>query len=290
MTQKTTLKHRLEALLIWVLPFALRPLPFVFRVKAGGWLIGPILRVLPPLRRRLSDNLDLIYPRISKTEKRAFLRRISKHIGRQFMRIFYNADFHNRPQDVEFTPSDLGQIRKAQRDQRPVILISGHFGQWEAPRLVLKSQGLESGAMYKKSSNPIFERHHHNSIIKGGEPLVMAGTAGTRAMVKHLKSSGIVAILLDQAYFHGEVLDFFGLPAMTSTGPAELALKYNALLVPCYGIIRADGQKIDVVFEPAIPHSDAKTMTQALNDSLTARVKTNPEQWYWLHRRWKMPG
>ncbi len=289
MADKTTLMHRLEATLIWVLPFALRPFPFAFRVKLGGWIIGPIIRILPPTRKRISNNLDLIYPRISAPEKRKFMGRICKNIGARFIEGFYNAEFHKRDHEMHMQPGALDQIRKAQLNKRPVILVSGHFGQWEAPRAVMKSAGMESGAIYKKSSNPIFERHFYASVSAGGTPLFQTGAAGLRGMVKHLKSGGVFAILLDQVNRRGQILSFFGKPALTALTAAELALKFNALLVPCYGIFRVDGRNIDVVFEPAIPHSDAKTMTQALNDSLAARVKTNPEQWYWLHRRWKIP-
>lgn len=287
MTQKIKFKHRAEAALIWLLPIALRPLPFALRVRVGGWLVARLLLVFPPLKRRISDNLDLIYPNISKSEKRGFMRRIAKNIGRRFIEIFYNGEFHKRSDEFHIADGALDQIRKAQQNNRPVILVSGHFGQWETPRAVMKSAGMECGAIYKTSSNPIFEQRFYSEILKGGKPLVQAGTKGVRAMVKHLKSGGIFAILLDQADRNGIVLDFFGKPAMTSLSAAELALKFNAVLVPCYGTFRPDGRHIDVVFEPAIPHSDAITMTQALNDSLAARVKANPEQWYWLHRRWK---
>ncbi len=289
MTPKTTFRHRLEAILIWVLPYALRPLPFALRVKAGGMIIGPILRVLPPTRKRLSDNLDLIYPNISKSEKRKFMGRICKNIGARFIEGFYNAEFHQQTHRFHVADGALDQIKKAKAMGRPIILVSGHFGQWEAPRAVMMAAGMESGAIYRKSHNPVFERHFFKSVSAGGKPLFQSGRAGVRGMVKHLKSGGVFAILLDQVSLSGEMLEFLGKPAFTALSSAELALKFNALLVPCYGIIRENGRDIDVVFEPAIPHSDAKTMTQALNDSLGARVKTNPDQWYWLHRRWKTP-
>ena len=279
----------MEATLFWLLPVMLRPLPFALRVRVGGRIIGPILLLIPKTRKRLSDNLDLKYPDISPTEKRRFMGRITRNTGRRFIEIFYNGAFHKRLAEMHLEDGALDQIAKARKNGRPVILVSGHFGQWEAPRAILKSAGFEAGAIYKKNNNPIFERHHYAEIAKGGEPLLQTGPAGARAMVKHLKSGGIFAILLDQANLKGALLDFFGLPAYTSLGAAELALKYNALLVPCYGIFRRDGRNIDVIFEPAIPHSDPVSMTQALNDSLAARIKTNPEQWYWLHRRWKMP-
>jgi KDO2-lipid IV(A) lauroyltransferase len=97
----------------------------------------------------------------------------------------------------------------------------------------------------------------------------------------------MVGMLIDQHMGQGTALDFMGQPAMTALSAAELALKYNCLLVPVYGIRQADGLHFDLVVEAPIAPSDAVTMTQALNDSLAAQVRRRPEQWFWVHRRWK---
>jgi KDO2-lipid IV(A) lauroyltransferase len=66
-----------------------------------------------------------------------------------------------------------------------------------------------------------------------------------------------------------------------------MALKYDCLLVPVYGIRQPDGLHFTLLVEDAIPHGDPAVMTQALNDSLAAQVMARPEQWFWVHRRWK---
>jgi KDO2-lipid IV(A) lauroyltransferase len=79
-----------------------------------------------------------------------------------------------------------------------------------------------------------------------------------------------------------------GKSAATSLGAADIALKQNALMVPCYGQRKLDdGFSFDLIFEEPIPHGDPATMTQALNDSLSACIAQRPEQWFWVHRRWK---
>ena len=76
-------------------------------------------------------------------------------------------------------------------------------------------------------------------------------------------------------------------PPCSLTIPAEIALKYGAELIPAYSIRQPNGLDFEVVMMEPIPHSDPETMTQALNDSLAARVKEHPEQWFWVHRRWR---
>ena len=78
-----------------------------------------------------------------------------------------------------------------------------------------------------------------------------------------------------------------GIPARTAVSAAELALRYDALLIPFYGIRQEDGLSFECVLEAPVPHSNPMTMTQALNDSLSARINASPEQWFWVHRRWR---
>lgn len=289
MKQKTKIHHYFEALLIWALPFALRPLPFSLRVRVGGVLVGGIIRSIPVLRKRITRNLALIYPDMQKAEQSALTKRISTNIGARFIEVFYNQKFHTRHKSFHFAPGTFDNIIAAHLAGRPVILVSGHFGQGEAVRAVLARKGHPSAVIYKENLNPIYERHHKRAISFDGAPLIPTGVAGTRAMIKHLKTGGIVSVLLDQRVNDGEPLDFLGHPALSSTVMATLAIRTNALLVPIYAIVRADHSGCDIVADPPIAHTTPHQMTQEINDSLSARVRENPEQWYWLHKRWARP-
>ncbi len=105
--------------------------------------------------------------------------------------------------------------------------------------------------------------------------------------MRFLKSGGMLGIVVDQRMIHGLPVTFFGKRALTATSAADLALKYDADLIPIYGIRRPDGLNFDIHVEEPIPHTDAATMTQAINNSLEAQVRRNMEQWFWIHRRWK---
>ncbi|TMV76841.1 lysophospholipid acyltransferase family protein, partial [Thioclava sp. BHET1] len=92
----------------------------------------------------------------------------------------------------------------------------------------------------------------------------------------------------DQHMGNGARLRFFGQDALTSLSAAELALKYEALCVPAYAIRQPNGLDFEVLIEAPIPHGPAEEMTQALNDSLEAQVRQHMDQWFWIHRRWKV--
>ncbi len=288
MAAKITLKHRLEALMIWALPLALRPLPFRMRVKVGGALIGGLIRLVPPLRRRITDNLALIYPDLPASAHRDLLGRISKNIGRRFIETFFATEFSARLDEMHVNPDGLVKLKEVQASGRAVFMVSGHFGQWVAGRAALRQYGIESGALYRVNANPIFEKHYVKTLVDGGEPIVPTGVAGMRTLIRHLRVGGVMSVLLDQRLIEGPVLTFMGQPAITSPAIAELAIRHNAAMMPVYATFREDGRHIDIEVEDEIPHSDPLRMMQAINDSLSARVRKNPEQWYWLHRRWKI--
>ena len=286
MKRKTEFRHYIEAVLIYALPWALRPLPFAWRVSVGGAIIGFAVRQVPSLRRRIERNVALVLPDMAGDK--GFVKRISQHIGRGFMVLFYSKDYHAKLSGVEMAPDAFSEIKAAQAAGQPVIVVSGHFGEWEAIRVMLSRAGLPSASIYRESSNPIFERHFAKAMAVGGAGLFQTGMKGTRKMLKHLKAGGIITVLLDQRVKDGEVLEFLGQPALSSTIMAELAMKTGALFVPIYAPLNAQG-KVEIVVGKAIAHGDASEMTQSINDSLSAQVQAHPEQWYWLHKRWARP-
>ena len=289
MKRKTKFSHYIEAMLINALPAALRPLPYAWRISLGGAMIGGAIRLIPSLRTRIEQNLALVFPELSTAEKKALIKRATRHIGRGFMELFYSEDYHEKLDNVVMAPDALDQIKAAQAKGQPVIVVSGHFGQWEAIRVMLSRAGMPSASIYREASNPIFERHFAKAMAVGGAGLFQTGLKGTRQMLKHLKSGGIVSVLLDQRVGDGVPLDFLGHPAKSSTIMAELAVKTGALMVPVYAPVNVAGN-VEITIEPALENGDPVAMIQALNDSLSAQVRAHPEQWYWLHRRWAGTG
>ena len=107
-------------------------------------------------------------------------------------------------------------------------------------------------------------------------------------LVKHLRAGGILGILTDLFAMGGAPLTFFGQTAVTSTVTAELALKYNAALIPIYAIRQPNGVDFSIVVQPEIEHTDPVTMSQEINDKLEELVSDHMDQWVWIHRRWKV--
>lgn len=265
----------------------MRALPYARRVPFGGWVMRRLIAPIAGYDQRVRDNLALIWPDLPKARVEDLVHRVCDNAGRTLAELYSPAEFKALVADTAILGVGLGPILQAQKAGRGVILVSGHFGNHDIARAVLAGMGMATGALYRPQRNPYFDEHFAATIRAISEPLFARGRKGLAEMVTHLRAGGLVGMLIDQHFGSGAPLDFLGHRALTALSAAQMALKYNCLLVPVYGIRQPDGLHFELIVEAPIPHSDASTMTQALNDSLAAQVRLHPEQWFWVHRRWK---
>lgn len=259
---------------------------FDARSRALGTTLGSVMRFFPPARKRFERETKHVFPALTRSARSKLGQDMGRHMGRTLYEIYHDAEFQSQHHKFRASGPGLAALKEAQAVGKGAIIVSGHFGQWEAIRAVVKMHGMESGAVYRRNKNRHYERRIYSAIQAGGKPILATGSTGTRALVKHLRDGGIMSILLDEKQADGILLPFLGRDALTSLSAAQLALKYNLPMVPAYGIRAEDGNTFDVIFEAPIQHTDSKTMTRTFNDSLSSRIIANPEQWYWLLRRW----
>ena len=107
------------------------------------------------------------------------------------------------------------------------------------------------------------------------------------AFARHIGRGGLGTLQFDVNNDRGHPIPFLGKPALTALSAAEIALKMNAIMIPYFGIRQADGLNFDVEVEEPIAHSNPETMTAEATQRLEAQIKRQPEQWFWIHRRWK---
>ena len=262
-------------------------LSFDAKVKLGGYWFGFLVTHSAKLRNRIFANLNLVADTFNVEDREIFARQVGNSVGKALTELIYNKQFLESDNKIHLKTKLPTCLNSRQKNKKPIIFVSGHFGQWEAVRILLKKHGFECGAIYRKNKNPYFESIYLKCIKLGGEPIFPAGRAGTKRMIQHLKNGGILALLLDQAVSDGDNFIFFGKKAKTSMVIAELALKYDATIIPCYGIRGGDGISIGVVFEEPILKKEPPQIIQSINDSLEKQIRSSPTQWHWLHNRWK---
>lgn len=262
-------------------------IPYPQRIRAMGWLVERVMAPIAGFDRRVRDNLHLTSPDLTETEVRHLCRAVPNNAGRSLIELYSGQSFIDHARAAEIDGPGLKALQEARDAGRPVILMTGHFGNYDAARAKLISMGFEMGALYRRMANPYFHEHYRETISAIGTPMFEQGRRGMIEMVRHLKQGGTIAIVGDLHVQEGVELDFFGQPALTSTVPAELALKQDAALIPVYAIRKPDGLNFEIVMHEPITHSDPVTMTQEINDGLEELVREHMDQWFWIHRRWK---
>ena len=279
-----SVRRLLEFTPIWLLVKVSGLMPMDFRSRVWATLGGILTRSVPALRNRVERNLALVMPDLARGERIRLVTEIGRNAGRCLSELLFNRQFGQAHSRFDVSGPGYDAIEAARG--RGCIVVSGHFGQWEAVRHVLRARGLTCAAIYRPNNNGYYDGMFLESIRWGGEPMFARGPRGMRGVVRHLRQGGFVSLLVDQRHHRGKALDFLGHPALTSTVAADLALKFSVPLVPAYGTRLPDG-RLAVEFERPIEHTNMVEMTQKINDSLANRVRANPEQWYWIHRRWK---
>lgn len=182
---------------------------------------------------------------------------------------------------------------------RTLLVLGGHFGNWEATTSLFGVFGFPMGVVARALDNPFLHRWFVESREKTGHRLLLK-QGGWDGMVDILNAGGNLGLLCDQdAGPRGVFVDFFGRPASTFKSLALMAREYNALLVVGYGIRLPDDFAsarwvrfevgCEAVIDPATIQADdeVRVLTELYTQALEQAIRRAPEQYFWVHRRWK---
>jgi KDO2-lipid IV(A) lauroyltransferase len=265
-------------------------LPYRWRVGFVGWLMRRVIGPFAGYTARARENLALIWPDRPEAERAAIAEASLDNAGRTLIENYSTRAFLSRARAIEPEGPGYAALLAAREAKRPVILVSGHFGNYEAARASLVARGFEIGGLYRNLSNSYFNAHYVQTMQAFGGPVFPQGRTGTAGFVRHLKAGGQLVLLFDQDVHGAPALPFLGQPARTALSAAELALRLNADLIPFFAIRAPDGLGFRVTLDAPIPASDPETMMRQVTAALEARILAHPGQWFWIHRRWKGGG
>ncbi|MEM8791809.1 MAG: lysophospholipid acyltransferase family protein [Pseudomonadota bacterium] len=244
----------------------------------GGWLAWK----LPYARDRIIENVDHVWPGLDDTEKEVFVRAN----GAQTMCLFIEYSRLDKVlREIAIEVDGEEHLRERERG-KGAIIVTAHFANWEAIRFAAKSMGCECGIIYRAFNNRYLDRFTLDLIPAAGEPVLQKGT-GMRGLFAHVRRGGVVMILVDQRNSGAPFLDFLGKPAETVVAAAELAHRTGAALIPAVAHRDLKDRRFRVTFEEPVTGDEPIAMMQAVNDRLSAWVQETPDQWFWLHRRWR---
>ncbi len=265
-------------------------LPYERRLALVGWAMRRVVAPLAGYRARALANLAYVFPQMPLAERRRIAQGVAENVGRTLIENYSTEEFTARMARLPLQGEGVAALEAARAAGQPVILVTGHFGNYEAGRAALVARGHDIGGLYRPMKNIYFNDHYVKTMQAFGGPVFAQGRRGTAGFVRHLRAGGMLVLLFDQHVRNEPVLDFLGKPARTPTSSADLARRYGALLLPFYATRAEDGVGFTVELEAPVPHGPPEAMMQALNDGLAARVRARPEQWFWFHNRWKGAG
>jgi KDO2-lipid IV(A) lauroyltransferase len=174
--------------------------------------------------------------------------------------------------------------------KKQVIFISGHFANFELMSMEITKRNISLATIYRPLNNiflnPFMEYLRKKYICKNQ---IKKGINGVREVVEYINAKSSIALMIDQRVSEGELINFFGNPALTTTLPAQLSMKYNIEIMPV-SIKRKEDHNFIIQFHDTLNPKKFKNkieLTHELNKVLEQMIIENPGQWIWSHNRWK---
>jgi KDO2-lipid IV(A) lauroyltransferase len=279
----------------WLVLHGVGLLPRRLARAVGAGVARLLYACRPKLGRAGLFNLQLAFPAWSDEQRRATLNRLVRHIG------WMAGEFSQFPR---CTRGRLEQIviregyehfAAAQARGKGVIFLTGHMSAWELAPFAQARYGDPLHFLVRPIENSRVDalvlRYR---MISGNQPIDKNQSA--RAMLRILREGGTLGILMDQntALEEGVFVDFFGTPACTSSGLARLALRTECAVVPGYVFWDEGLKKYRLHFEPAVElersgneDSDVRENTARFTKVVEDYARRYPDQWLWVHKRWK---
>jgi len=263
-------------------------LPHGALLRLGPWVGRTYARLVPKRRIIARINIDLCFPERSAAWRAELLRRQFDNLGVALLEMPLAWWAPWRRLEGLGRVHGLENLQRALARGKGVLLLSAHFNSPELSGRLLRHH-LPFVALYRPSNHPVFDR-----VIRRarGRHLEQIPRHDARALVRALKGGKAVWYAVDQNSSRREsvFVDFFGTPAATNTATARLARLTGAAVVPFFARRRADGRGYDLYLEPAwedFPSGDLEADTRRVNQQVEQWVRQAPEQYLWIHRRFR---
>lgn len=259
--------------------------------KAIGKFLGTKFSRLQKTARR---NLEIAYPNISEDEKERIVRGTFESLGRH---LGFVSHFHKfKHEDIRNLVELVGRehFDEAHASGRGILFFTGHFGSWEVFNLLPPAFGYRMNILVRRIDNVLVENFVDKMRTRFGS-VTLDKMKSVRQLYRLLEKGELVGILADLNVQEGgrAFVNFFDVPASTTTIIAKLALTTKAIIMPAFAVWDEEKQKYIVYIEPPVEcettgntEEDLKNLTQKITGIVEKYVRKYPEQWLWIHKRW----
>ena len=243
---------------------------------------GPIFKS----KKILNKNFE-IAQNVIKKDPTSIEREMWSNYGMTFVEYIFLKDLRNSNSHIEISGLDI--IENINKENKKVIFISDHFANFELMSMELTKRNVSLATIYRPLNNfflnPFMEYLRRKYICKNQ---IKKGISGVKDALSYLSDGHSIAMMVDQRLSEGEMINFFGKPALTTTLPAQLAARFDLEIVPIYLERKGEDSFLMEIKNPINFMSKSKSeMTTEINKSLEQMIIRNPSQWIWTHNRWK---
>ena len=282
-----TINYFLQSILIYLFFFIGRIIGIKISRKIYSLLFsffGPLIKSKQVIR----NNLNIFCQNTSDLEKIKIINEMWKNYGKTFIEYIF-LDFF-RKQNSHVSIYGENNLSSAIEKNKPIIFVSGHFANFELMSMELTKKKIQLATIYRPLNNfflnPFMEYLRKKYICKNQ---IKKGINGVREAINYIKKNYSIALMIDQRVSEGEKINLFGKPALTTTLPAQLSIKYNLGILPVF-IERKNNDRFEVQFQAEINPKNFENkieLSKKLNEVLEKMIVKNPTQWIWSHNRWK---
>ena len=260
--------------------------------------IGRSLAPFLPRTKLARKNIALAFPEKSKTEINEIVRGVWGNVARTMAEyVFLDQLF-----DFDVKNPDAGRVeivgvenfKKLQESSKPVIIFTGHTGNWEILPIAASTYGLNVTALFRPPNNQFLAKRLLKARRTEKGHLVPSRAGAAWALARVLDNNQAVGLLADQAFTKGPVIEFFGRPATANPLAAKLARQFNCDIHPARcirlpnGKFRLELQDKIIISKQEDGSLDLVETTKTINAIIEGWIREYPEQWLWLHDRWKI--
>ena len=278
----------------WFILACFRCIPLRWRINLFAGLFIAFYHLSPRRRLIALYNLKNAFPEKSMTD----IIRIAKGVYRNMAVVaaeFFDIPWLTRERIRERVEVEgLEYCEEALKKKRGLLMVGAHFGNWELQAIAFSLLFRPVLFLYRPLDNLFLDRLVTAVRSSSGNTPLIKNKA-MRKMLRTLKANGIIGLLIDQNWsrYEGVFVDFFGQPACTSDGVARLALHTEAPVIPAF-MVRQESGKYRLVIGEAVElvntgeqDKDVLINTQKFTKIIENMIRKYPDQWFWVHQRWK---
>jgi len=290
-----TLRHRLEFAVVWVFVGVLSVLPRAAARPLGAAIGAFAYRVFSRLRKTGSRNLQIAFPHQTDAERDSTLRKLYRNLGHQIAEFCQMSSYTPEIARSLIRYEGLDHYLSARERGQGVLVLTGHLGAWELSSFHHSLMGYPMGLVIRRLDNPLVDAFVNRIRCLHGNRVIHKDDFA-RGLIASMRAGETVGILMDTNMTppQGVFVPFFGRLAATASGLARVALKTGAAVVPGFLLWEESERRYVLHFGPRIglidtgdPEADAIANTANFTAVIESYIRQYPDQWLWMHRRWK---